>query len=60
MYVWGDPWVAPDPMMPVYFRENGLDHRSQDPVLFWHPDELRLYQPTTYVYGIKEKEEHGR
>lgn len=42
MYVWGDPWVAPDP------------------VLFWHPDELRLYQPTTYVYGIKEKEEHGR
>ena len=28
-------------------------------MLFWHPDELRLYQPTTYVYGIKEKEEHG-
>lgn len=27
-------------------------------MLFWHPDELRLYQPTTYVYGIKEKEEH--
>ena len=22
MYVWYDPWVAPDPMMPVYFREN--------------------------------------
>lgn len=29
-------------------------------MLFWHPDELRLYQPTTYVYEIKEKEEHGR
>lgn len=22
MYVRCDPWVAPDPMMPVYFREN--------------------------------------
>lgn len=28
-------------------------------MLFWHPNELRLYQPTTYVYEIKEKEEHG-